>query len=162
MGQPKRGVTANDRFWAKVNKNGPVHPVCGQCWEWTGLTEFGYGRFKANGIIIKVHRYSYILHYSNPGDSFVLHKCDNPKCVNPEHLFLGTHQENMKDMKGKDRQCKGVDKPKAILTEDDVHLIRSLYRKGRRGRGYPALGKQFGVSGKAIEFIIKGKTWTHI
>lgn len=97
------------RFWAKVNKQGPIHPVLkSRCWLWTA-TKFssGYGVFSF-GAGQRANRYSWILHYGDiPEELFVLHKCDNPACVNPKHLFLGTHQDNMDDMTQKKRQAVG-------------------------------------------------------
>ena len=89
------------RFWSKVDKQGPIHPVCGQCWIWiAGKYSTGYGQHGN----YRAHRYSWNLYYGEiPVGVFVLHRCDNPACVNPKHLFLGTHQDNMDDMNAKGR-----------------------------------------------------------
>lgn len=91
---------AESLFWEKVDKRGPE-----DCWEWKAAhTKRGYGCFRFNERQDLSHRVSYILaHGSIPDGLWVLHKCDNPKCVNPAHLFLGTHQDNMNDMKNKGR-----------------------------------------------------------
>lgn len=101
MNTVKRRIRGNHvaRFWSKVQKTN-------DCWLWIGPTwGFGYGRFKIGHKYGQAHRYSFQL--ANPGraieDLWVLHHCDNPLCVNPAHLFLGTRQDNMDDMKAKGR-----------------------------------------------------------
>jgi hypothetical protein len=109
-------------FWKKVNKD-----TTGGCWEWTGGTSvWGYGMMKFFGTRQRAHRISWILTYGKiPDGLFVLHKCDNKKCVRPEHLFLGTQLDNMHDMIAKGRK-KIVSK----LTREQVAEIRTLYASG--------------------------------
>jgi hypothetical protein len=95
------------RFWSKVNKDGPVlRPELGPCWEWTAsLVTGGYGGFSVRRRQTRAHRYSW--EETNgpvPSGLFVLHRCDNPPCVRPSHLFLGTIQDNVDDMMAKGRQ----------------------------------------------------------
>lgn len=94
------------RFWSKVDKNGPGHTIHGQCWIWTASKfthGIGYGQCSYNGKNIVAHRVSWSISNGEiPKNSLVLHKCDNPICVRPDHLFLGTHKDNMQDM-----YCKG-------------------------------------------------------
>jgi hypothetical protein len=98
-----------DRFWSKVNKDGPIHPLLGTaCWVWTrARTGFGYGKI-GRGLrerrTIDAHRLSWEIHHGPvPPGLHVLHKCDNPPCVRPEHLFTGTRSDNMSDAESKGR-----------------------------------------------------------
>jgi hypothetical protein len=106
------------RFWLKVNKansNG--------CWTWEGWINAGYGYLTDSETrkTTTAHRYSYKIHFSDPGHMCVCHTCDNPICVNPAHLFLGTHQQNMKDMTNKMRQ------KDAIINDSQVLELRNAY-----------------------------------
>jgi hypothetical protein len=124
------------RFWAKARKGNPD-----ECWEWTAnLNEHGYGRFMLNKIVRLAHRVSFTLVAGEiPNDMQCCHRCDNPKCVNPEHLFLGTHTENMRDCSKKNRNwnlkkthcCKGH----AFTSENtyiNTHGNRSCRECGRK------------------------------
>lgn len=106
-------------FWAKVNKDGsiPVHvPHLGQCWEWIKKINRGksknrqgvhYGKFRCDDRLIYSHRFSWeITNGKIPDGLWILHKCDNPSCVNPDHLFLGTANDNAKDRMKKHRHGK--------------------------------------------------------
>ena len=138
-----------DRFWAKVKKSDG-------CWEWTAYkNEKGYGRFlwpkSGHRSMMMAHRFSYIVHYGAFDESlFILHKCDNPSCVNPEHLFTGTHQDNVRDMleKGRDTQRK--------LTESDVIKIRGLAENGT-----PSLeiSRMYNIDKAHAWAVTRGKSW---
>lgn len=151
--------TLEEAFWLNVSPGNP-----GECWEWQGQRSArGYGRFKhKNKIIFHSHRVSYELHTGPISDGlWVLHKCDNPPCVNPNHLFLGTHQDNMDDMIAKGRKAilQGESHPRAKLTNPDIIEIRSL---DASGLSYPEIGKRYGVSGHQIGLIVRGLSWSHV
>lgn len=149
-----------ERFWAKVNKTDG-------CWEWTGSLTRGYGMFWL-GKMVYSHRLSYVLHHPLTIDLLehreicVCHRCDNPKCVNPAHLFLGTVVDNMRDRdeKGRGNQAKGEKHGGAILTENDVREIRSRYANG--GVLQQQLALEYGVKKGSISNIITRKIWSYI
>ena len=162
----KHNLPLKDRFWPKVNKRGPD-----ECWEWTASTiAGGYGHMGVNGKIVLAHRVSYELH-NGPipsGDGYhgtcVLHKCDNPKCVNPKHLFLGSNADNMADRELKGRGAtpdnRGDSHGMAKLSEEDVLEIRSLLKTG--GMLQKCIAETFGVSSAQISAINTGRSWGHI
>lgn len=102
-----------ERFWGRVEKDGPLLvPELGPCWIWTGARTFaGYGLLgRGSKQFVYAHRLSYEIHHGEAGDLYVCHRCDNPSCVNPGHLFLGTALDNVRDMLAKGRgahQCGG-------------------------------------------------------
>lgn len=149
------------RFWDKVNKN-----TENGCWEWTAsLTKIGgYGRFKHNRKIIRAHRLSYELNYGKFDETlFVCHKCDNPKCVNPDHLFLGTSQDNMDDMIKKGRNSNGnpigENNGNSRLSENNILNIKKLIKKGLSNK---KIADMYNVSDSMISRIKLGKNWSHI
>jgi hypothetical protein len=150
------------RFCARIQKP----KFNDDCWMWAGrLNSTGYGLMTISRVEVMAHRLSYALEYGPiPVGLCVLHRCDTPACVNPRHLFLGTHAENMADMFRKGRA--GVDQRRgelhfgAKLTEHNVIGIRRLYASGRYT--YGQLGQQFGVHLAVIERVVKRKTWKHV
>lgn len=170
----KQSSPAPHRFWNKVDKDGPtIYEHLGPCWIWNGAPDGrGYGQFFADKRKITAHRYSWLLHNGQiENDLHVLHHCDNTLCVNPSHLFLGTHQDNVDDKVTKDRQARGKqcfaphigeDNGQAKLTEGIVMEILTMYRYGSRSRGTHALGKKYGVSHTLIRYIVKGQSWEHV
>lgn len=136
----------------------------GECWLWTGAKiPSGYGLIWINSRrkYINTHRVSYMLHRGFlPKHLCVCHTCDNPACVNPEHLFLGTSPENTADKMKKGRQSKGSKHGRSVLTEVDVLDIRRIYT-GKYGE-LSALARQYGVSANSMMMIINRKHWRHI
>lgn len=162
-----KGVPAEDRFWKKVNKEGPVHTILNsKCWIWLGpLKGDRYGRLKNVKGEYKPHRFSWNLHIGKiPVGLQVLHKCDTPTCVNPKHLFLGTQQDNIEDMRLKGRTTKGRcfnptgKNGSTKLTEKDILEIRKKYKKGNG----LVLAEEYGVNGSTISRIITGARWGKI
>lgn len=139
--------TRADRFWAKVHKGE-------DCWEWTAsLLDEGYGQFW-DYRCIQAHRYSWILHNGPiPKGLWVLHRCDNRKCVRPDHLFIGTRQENMDDMVAKGRSASRTKNAMARLTEEAINDIRQRQQSSRE------LAEKYGVHPAHIRNIWRGKRW---
>lgn len=167
---------ATKRFLSKIKPSQRAQKV--KCWIWQGgLTSCGYGsvlvssryEFRDDGrkiyrsTRVGAHRYSW-LYYSGrekiPAGRLVLHRCGNRKCVNPNHLKLGDHRDNMVDMKFHGNYHKGSAHGKAVLTEKDVFNIRVLYAAGNIT--HRELGRMFGVHPAGISFICRGETWTHV
>lgn len=150
------------RFWPKVRK-GP------KCWEWTASKNpRGYGRFrmrplKRGWMVEYAHRLSWILAFGPiPEGMQVLHECDNPPCVRPAHLFLGTISDNMADKVAKGRQLQGERKAGAKLTSSQVLEIRRRYKGSRTRPRQKDLALEFGVSQRTISRIIRRKKWKHL
>jgi len=143
------------------------------CWIWNGHRgKTGYGAIGFRGKVIRAHRASYLVFVGEFDSGLcVCHKCDNPSCVNPAHLFLGTHADNMRDAQRKGRLDikpalaaqrnwpKGEAHHAAKLDEGKVIDLRALRRAGW---SYAALGKKFGVSWVAAQNAAQGVTWTHV
>lgn len=107
------------------------------------------------------HRFSYELHYGDiPGNMCVLHRCDNRLCVRPDHLFLGTLKENVRDMMAKQRQSRGSNHYSAKLDEASVREIRK--RRAESGISHRSLAEEYGVSAPIITRIVNRKIWRHI
>lgn len=159
-----RKLPARVRFWKRVNKNGPTHPTLDRCWDWVGYSrKDGYGILGVGGNLVKVHKYSWELANGEiPSGLSVLHQCDRPCCVNPNHLYLGTQQDNIRDMSERDRIPLGEDKWSAKLTVEIVLEIRKVYKPFCRRNGTHALARRFGVSGATVQAIIKRKKWKHV
>jgi hypothetical protein len=175
--RPRRPLA--DRFWAKVNKAGPVLlPELGPCWLWTGATvRGGYGNFAVSrGQMRTAHRVSYEL-ANGPvtANQYVLHRCDNPPCANPAHLWVGNAKDNAQDAVGKgrmhygdahglrkhpERAARGERIGGARLTEASVKNIR--HRGSSGGMTAQAIATFYGVSRKAISNVINRRSWRHV
>ena len=149
-------MTQEERFWDKIRKNQD-----NDCIEWIGAINItGYGHFWYNGKCERAHRVSWQIHHGDiPDGLFVLHSCDNTKCVNPEHLWLGNNQDNAIDMCNKGRHCdnSGENQGRSKLTREYVEVIRSIYSDGRITM--KELAKDFGVSQGSISLIVNYKIW---
>jgi hypothetical protein len=150
-------MQAIERFMDKVM---PV-PEAG-CWLWIGAAKpTGYGNFYMDRAYVSAHRASYFLHKGEiPAGMLVMHKCDTPSCVNPDHLMIGTQQENIGDMFGKGRgrpnPSKGEGNPRALLTENDVRAIRAS------SDSTMALASQYGVAYHTVWHARKGLSWKEV
>ena len=134
------------------------------CWLWVGgLGAKAYGSIRSeSGKKIGAHRLSYEMHKGPiPLGMFVRHKCDNPPCVNPDHLEVGTHTDNMCDMykRQRNRQRKGSSHHKAILDEATVAAIKQTLSEGVTGA---LLAVKYNVSVSTISLIRRGKIWRHV
>jgi hypothetical protein len=169
------------RFWSKVDVGQPS-----ECWEWRGArNSSGYGSFGVKRQIVSAHRVASALAGRDPTKWHVCHTCDNRACVNPSHLFLGTHSDNMADKVEKGRQAKGatlsalvrqsaargdnhpfrIDPSRAVrgeqsgmakLTDDQVRAIRSDRRPSRH------IAKDYGVGKSTINCVRSGAAWGHV
>lgn len=165
MGKARSATSSlAERFWEKVKRTDDLL----SCWEWTGYRrqdEYGhdYGLIqvpRARGQYLRAHVFSWELHFGAvPEGMFVLHACDNPPCVRPDHLFLGDHQANMEDMAAKGRASWGERSSWAKLTEAKVLLARTLHDQGI---SFTEIGRRLNVSGSTISRAVRGKTWTRL
>lgn len=152
MARPVEG-SFDDRFVINKDTN---------CWEWTrGLTYKGYASYWFSGEPITGHRFSYARTFGAiPANLQVLHKCDNRKCVNPDHLFLGTNYDNTQDRVKKNRSCQGVKHKDAKLDEQIILLIREQYMSGNYSKR--AIARGLGVSHTCVINVLNNKTWKHL
>lgn len=162
-GGTKHGLSLAERFWMKVDTSG-------ECWVWVASTSpGGYGRMAANEPgkpkrIVQAHRLSWELeHGPIPSGYSILHKCDNPRCVRPEHLRLGTHADNMRDCAAKDRINRRAPQGEAsglsVLTAEQVC---DIYQRRQAGELLRVLATEYGVSISQVHRIATGKSWRHL
>lgn len=151
------------RFWAKVQK---LSLSNGGCWVWTGsLDKDMYGKFHLSGNVtkrdVRAHQYSWELAHGLTVSNGILicHKCDHPYCVNPDHLFLGSHADNHADRDAKGRQARGIKQHLAKLTEEKVRQIRELRELKVT---IPQLSRLFLVSASTIGSIVRYQSWKHV
>jgi len=156
---PPKYTSLPDRFWSKVdepNENG--------CWLWNACkSASGYGLFLLDGKMERSHRLSIADAKGEiPAGMYALHKCDNPPCVWPDHLYVGTPQDNMDDKvrRGRDRAAKGEEQGFSKLTEAQVREMRRAYKGG--GVTQEALGEKYGITQTSTSRIVNRKLWSHI
>lgn len=147
---------------AKLDEQIEMIPIAG-CWIWMGcVSEDGHGTRRRNGRGIGVHRIAYCEHHGISIESIdglvVRHKCDNPPCINPNHLELGTHSDNMRDRVERDRTAYGERAGGCKLNAAQIAEIRTAYVYGSKEFGGGALGKRYGVSAAHIWMIVNNQT----
>lgn len=138
-----------DRFWKKVKKSD-------SCWEWQGCySDYGHGRFRIHkNAEERAHRFSWqLVNGEIPKDKIICHKCDNPKCVNPDHLFLGTPKDNTQDMLSKRREVRGSQASWSKLTPQQVIEILADKRFQRE------IAKDYGICQQAVSDIKRRINW---
>jgi hypothetical protein len=160
-------MPSEERFWMNVQKSDGDG-----CWEWTAAKiHSGYGRIYRNGRQTGTHRFAYEQFCGPiPDGMCVCHRCDNPACVRPDHLFLGTHLDNKRDAVVKRRHARGETNGNAKLTSEQAVEIRRLYALGRPQRGrarYGAyrqvdLAAMFGVKRATIANVVDDRNWRHL
>jgi hypothetical protein len=155
-------VSLANRFWSKVQKE----PDSNGCWLWIGAKDvYGYGYLGATRrkSAKKAHRLSYEIHYGEGTSKglCVLHRCDNPPCVNPSHLFLGTRSDNNKDKqaKGRDYDKRGENNPRAKIKLSDVEKIKRLWKAGKT---QDAIAKIYKISQVNVSKIVRGQLWNKV
>jgi Autographiviridae endonuclease len=143
------------RFWSKVEKTNT-------CWLWTGSKTWGYGKIEVAGETVRAHRWAWENeHGPIPEGLLVLHSCDVPACVRPDHLFLGTHADNVADKMGKGRHGAplGERNSFAKLTRGDVVALRTLKRLGMKA---PSLASKFRICRSQVLNIVSRRSWSHV
>lgn len=154
-----KALLPEQRFWAKVKRGGNA-----QCWPWDGSTwAKGHGEFFVSPERGKVPAHAYALEVATgqpcPVGLEACHRCDNPPCCNPRHIYYGTRQQNVDDMWRRDRGRRGSRHVGAKVTEEIVLCIR---RRFAAGDTQPDLAGEFGLTDSTISMIVNGKSWTHV
>lgn len=133
---------------------------CG-CWEWTAATtDFGYGQFYYDGYMQVAHRVAYEFVKGHPGDLCVCHHCDNPPCVRPSHLFLGTREDNNRDAAQKGRKPKGEEHHFSDLSRSQAEEIKKRLLSGESSR--KEIAAEYGISTDHAYCIKTGRRWSHL
>ena len=147
-------LSKEDRFWSKVDKQG-------DCWIWTATRNSGgYGRARMKGRRYLTHRLVYMwLVGPIPDELHVLHRCDNPPCCNPDHLFLGTDMDNVHDAITKGRHVRGEKAGRSVLCEADVIGIRSC---ASNGVNFVQIARRYGISHRTARSVVRRETWKHV
>jgi len=156
MAKP-RSLTPKERFWSHVKKTDG-------CWLWTATKAGAYGQTTVQGRSVPAHRHAWMIeHGAIPDGLLVLHKCDEPLCVRPEHLFLGSQSDNVRDAFNKGRMAQpnhgqliGERNGRAKLTSDQVRMVHASKKSAYQ------LAREMGVSAGAIRHIRHGRNWRHL
>lgn len=153
-------IQGSDRTLARFMKFVPTRDP-DACWEWQSTrNQSGYGKFWLDGRTDGAHRVSYKLHNGPiPAGLAVRHTCDNPPCVNPRHLIVGTGKDNAQDALERGHYRRGAENGRAKLTPLQVSQIRN---RRRRGETQASIARQFGVSRSAIQWVLNGRNWAGI
>ena len=145
---------AQAAFWSRVDKTG-------DCWLYTGARDkLGYGDCGYMGKHIQAHRLAWKLTRRDPGKLHVLHKCNNPPCCNPMHLYVGDDFDNAADRVRAGTVVRGAAMYNARLDDDKVKTIRE--RRKATGESYARIAKDYGVCHSTVRYICRGETWAHI
>lgn len=162
---PEHPDEFEDRFWVRVDRGGKD-----ECWEWIGsLESSGYGNLSESGKQNSAHRQAWELENEDPGDDWVLHKCDNKKCCNPNHLYLGDHTQNMADAWERGLMTPnnnlppadergGEREPGAKLTEEEAKEVKSMIGDFTQTE----IAEKFGITQTTVSRIKLGQTWSHV
>lgn len=143
--------------WLTRPEDGPLDTPC---WLFLGVLVRGYGRVRVGTGVIGAHRFMWErANGSIPDGLCVLHRCDVPACVNPDHLWLGTNADNMADCVAKGRQARGERHGRSKLTEADVRAIRAAVA---RGEFHGRIAARFGVGNQLVSRIATGRSWAHV
>jgi len=149
-------MTSADRFYRKVDKEGPVPehvPGIGRCHIWTGCLALGYGQISYDGKVRRAHRLSFYLTHGRWPVGCVMHRCDNTACVNPEHLVEGTQLDNIADRCSKRRSARGERSGQAKLSDDEVREIVHARDMGVRATD---LATKYGVTVRYVRQLHQG------
>jgi len=145
-----------DRLWHQSETGDPD-----ECWIWVGhISQDGYGQIGVNNEICRSHRVAYRLDNGEPAENFVCHHCDEPLCVNPNHLYDGTPKENQEDAVERGRIANGTEQHDAELCESQVKEILKKYNSTDKTQ--KELGEEYGVSRQTVSKITRRITWKHV
>lgn len=142
--------------WKRIDRRGDD-----ECWPFVGaVNTYGYGQFALDGKQVLAHRLAYALTTGiEPGALLACHTCDNPRCCNPAHIFLGTVADNTRDAVAKRRHAHGETSGTAKLSAEDVTAIRAWFREGK---SFVWLARRFRVTPENVSYICRRQTWKHV